>query len=192
LLPRVFTKFSDVVWLVVLTLPGLITGAGMWLLLSQPKNDPMLFVKTKTARPRVWLRRMIWIGIALAALVPLYFLSIYAYAESRIMLAKNQGVYSTAEAALVATYSQAYGGANVVSVENVKTGPNYPDGRMPFLWFGTATIRFDRIPSGYDKASVWGGSYLMHVQDGWVFMPEACFPEFVGWVMELYHLEGVH
>ncbi len=191
LLPGSFTKSSDLVWLVVLTFPGMITGVGMWLLLRRPESEIGLQSPAKTAQQRPWLRRILWIGMVLAALVPLYFVSIYAYAASRIALAMNQGVYPTVEAALIGTYSLGYGGAKVVSVENIQTGPNYRSGQMPFLWFGTATVKLDRIPRGSNRAYFWGGSYFMHTREGWVFMPESSFPEFVGWVMELYHMEGV-
>jgi hypothetical protein len=30
----------------------------------------------------------------------------------------------------------------------------------------------------------------MHVRDGWVHLSEGAFPEFIGWVMELYGQEG--
>lgn len=129
--------------------------------------------------------------MVLAALVPLYFVSIYAYAAANIALAKNGGVYPTVEEAVIGQNSRSWGDAKVTSVEILHTGPNYHDGKMPFLWFATYRVKYDRIPPGYDKDNVMGGSFFMHVQGGWVFMSEGTFPEFIARVMELYHMEGV-
>jgi hypothetical protein len=191
LLLRTFTNFSDLVWLIVLTFPGMITGVGMWLLLRQPESEVRLPAPAKAVQPRSWRKRMLWIGMVLAALIPLFFVSIYAYAAGNIALAKNQGVYPTVEAAVIGHSSRAWGDAQVTSVENIQTGPNYRDGNKPFLWFATYTVKYDRIPPGYDKDNVMGGNFFMHVRGGWVFMSEGSFPEFIAWVMELYHLEGV-
>jgi hypothetical protein len=191
LLPRVFTKISDLVGLIVLTFPGVITGVGMWLLLRQPESEVRLPTPAKAVQQRAWLKRILWIGVVLAALVPLYFMSIYAYAAANIAMAKNGGVYPTVEAAVIGHHSKGWGDAKVTSVEIIHTGPNYHDGKMPFLWFATYTVKYDRIPRGYDKDNLMGGNFFMHVREGWVFMGEGSFPEFIAWVMELYHMEGV-
>jgi hypothetical protein len=190
-LQPVISSYGSLVAFLAFALPGTITGVGMWLLLKQAQINVAPISHSRVFPQRRRLNRILWTGVVLAALVPLYFLSIYTYAAARIALAKNQGVYPTIEAAVIATNSQGFGDAQVISVENVRAEPNYGDGRQPFMWYGTATINLDRIPRGYTKASFHGGSYYMHVRDGWVFMPESAFPEFVGWVMELYHMEGV-
>ena len=130
--------------------------------------------------------------MVLAALVPLYFVGIYAYAAANIALAKNAGVYPTTEAAVIGTYSRGrFGDAKVISVGDIHTSINNHDGSMPFLWFATATLKYDRNMPGHNKDYELGGSYFMHVRGGWVFMCEGSFPEFIAWVMQLYHLEGV-
>jgi len=191
LFPPVISSYTVLAALLVLTLPGIITGMGMLLLLKQSKIKFLPEARTRSVAPRHWLRRLAWTGGVLVVLVPLFFVSIYVYATAQITLARNQGVYPTVEAAVIATNSHGYAGAQFVSVENIHTGPNYADGRQPFIWFGTATIKLDRIPPGHTRAEIGSGSYYVHVHDGWVFMSEGAFPEFVGWVMELYHLEGV-
>ena len=189
---RVYTKFSDFIWFIALTFPGVITGVGMWLLLRQPEGEVRLPTPVKAVQQRAWLKRILRIGMVLAALVPLYFVGIYAYAAANIALAKNAGVYLTVEAAVIGTYSRGrVGDAKVISVENIRTTINNHDGSAPFLWFGTATLKYDRNLPGHNKDYELGGSYFMHVQGGWVFMSEGSFPEFIAWVMQLYHLEGV-
>ena len=50
----------------------------------------------------------------------------------------------------------------------------------------------DRAPEGHDLDYYQSGSYYVHVKEGWVLVGEGAFPEFIGWVMELYNMEGVN
>jgi len=50
----------------------------------------------------------------------------------------------------------------------------------------------DQAPEGNDLDYYQSGSYYIHVKEGWVFVGEGAFPEFIGWVMELYNMEGVN
>jgi hypothetical protein len=179
--------------LVILLLPGIISGAGLWLLLRQLKPDSVrqeqaVGLKVKSRR----FPRLAWVGIRLVAVIPLYFLCIWIYAASQLALAKNNGVYPTVEEAIIAKASQGWVGAEVIRVENVHARPNRFDGSQPHVWFGGATIYLDRVPEGEHWTKYYSGSYYIHVREGWVLVPEGAFPEFIGWVMELYGLEGVH
>jgi hypothetical protein len=185
-----FTSLFELVG--ILVLPGVVTGIGWWLLLGQPRTrwlsqPPEKLSKAPTRR----LPRLAWIGLGLAAAIPLFFACIWVYAVSQLALAKNNGVYPTVEEAIIA-HSQGWGGAKVVRIEDVHARPNRRNGSQPYLWFGGATIYLDRVPQGGNRSQYASGSYYIHVQDGWVFMSEGAFPEFIGWVMELYGLEGVH
>jgi len=135
--------------------------------------------------------RLLRIGAVLAALVLSYFVCLYTYAVVRITQARHQGVYPTAEAAAIATYSQGFGGAEVRSIDVINCGPNEPSGRPAFIWFCTALVTMDQAPSGYERSTFLNGSFFIQLQDGWVFMPEQAFPELVGHAMSFYHLEGV-
>ena len=77
--------------------------------------------------------RLLRIGAVLAALVLSYFVCLYTYAVVRITQARHQGVYPTAEAAAIATYSQGFGGAEVKSIDVINCGPNEPSGRPAFI-----------------------------------------------------------
>jgi len=187
---RSFTSLGEL--LIVTMLPGLITGLGLWILLreSQPESARQAVETPKITGRRS--SRIAWIGLGLGALVPMFFLCIWIYTISQIALAKNEGIYPTAEEAVIAINSQAWGGAEVVRLEDVRASPNRRDGSQPHVWFGGATVILDRVPQGWDRTQFSAGSYFLHVKEGWVHVSEGAFPEFMGWVMEFYGLEGVN
>jgi hypothetical protein len=185
--------FNSLAELMVLLLPGAITGLGLWLLLNQSHPKMTNEVRREASRQNSrWLPHRVWTGLGLAALVPLFFVCIWVYAASQLALAKNGGIYPSAEEAVIGNNSQGWGGAKVISIENVRAGPNRFDGTQPHVWFGGAKVYLDRVPEGGNRDWYLAGSYYIHVRDGWVLVPEGAFPEFIGWVMELYHMEGVN
>jgi hypothetical protein len=180
-------SFESVVELaVILVLPGAIIGLGLWRLLrhSLPKTQP----DQRREPDRVsHLRRA---SLALAALVPLFFLCSWVYTASQLELAKNQGIYNSPEEAVIARNSGGFGGAEVVRIEDVRARPNrgHP---QSLVWFGRATVYMDRVPQGYTWTQYSAGSFYIRVREGWVHVSEGAFPEFIGWVMRLYKMEGV-
>jgi hypothetical protein len=184
------TSLSE--FLVFLMLPGLVTGVGIWILLKQSQASEL--VEEQESIPDRPHRRSIkwpWAVMGLVSLILLFFLYSWIYATSQIELAKNKGIYATAEEAVIARNSQGWGGAQVVKVVGVHAGPNRRDGSQPHVWFGGGTVYLDRVPQGWDREHYLAGSFYIHVREGWVHVPEGAFPEFIGWVMELYNLEGV-
>ena len=178
--------------LIVPMLPGLITGLGLWILLRglQPETAGEAVETPKATRQGS--SRIAWIGLGLVALVPMFFLCIWLYATSQLALAKNEGIYATAEEAVIAKNSQGWGGAKVVRLEDVQASPNFGNGFQPHVWFGGATVYLDRVPQGWDRTQYSAGSYFIHVKEGWVHVSEGAFPDFIGWVMEFYGLECVN
>ena len=177
--------------LILLILPGGITGIGIWLLIrnSQPKEGyanlaPSAIIEKRSIPA-------IWIGLGLVALIPMFSVFIWIYAASQLALAKNEGIYSTVEEAVIIKNSQDWGGAEVLRLEDVRASVNQHDGSQPHVWFGGARVYLDRVPQGWDRTEYSSGSYYLHVKEGWVLVPEGAFPEFIGWVMELYGMEGV-
>jgi hypothetical protein len=136
-------------------------------------------------------KKLPWIVAGLISLVPLFFLFTWVYTTSQIVLAKSKGIYATPEEAIIARNSQGWGGAEVIKVEDVHASPNSWDGSQPHVWFGGGTVYLDGIPVGWDRTQYQSGSFYLHVKEGWVHVPEGAFPEFIGWGMELYDLEGV-
>lgn len=194
LLPRTsLTNLFEIVRaLLMLSLPGVISGLGLWLLLrhSRAEKAPAREGTTSHARIGIW-RSAARIALALVAAAALFFLMIWVYAASQLSLAKARGIYPSVEEAVIGTNSAGWGGARVISITDIQTGPNRWDGSQPHVWFGTAIVKFDRIPDGYSRLTSYVGSYYIHTREGWVFMGEGAFPEFIGWVMDLYHMEGV-
>jgi len=178
--------------LIILILPGGITGLGIWFLLrkSQPEDENASRESYVTTGKRTL--PAVWVGLALAALIPAFFLCSWIYATSQLALAKNEGIYSTVEEAVIIKNSQGWGGAEVIKLEDVRASVNQHDGSQPHVWFGGARVYLDRVPQGWDRTEYSSGSYFLHVREGWVHIPEGAFPEFIGWVMELYGLEGVN
>ncbi len=184
-------SFTSLAELAVLALPGAISGVGLWLLLSQSHPDMLPPERIEASgEKRRRLPRFVRVGLGLAALVPMFFACIWAYAASQLVLAKNGGIYATPEEAVIERNSQGWGGAKVVRIDNVRAGPNRANAQ-PHVWFGGADIYLDRIPQGGNRDHYSSGSFYIRVREGWVFVPEGAFPEFIGWVMELYHMEGV-
>jgi hypothetical protein len=134
----------------------------------------------------------IGLGFGMVALVPMFFLCLWIYAATQLALAKNEGIYPTVEKAVIMRNSQGWGGAQVIKVEDVRASVNRHDGSQPHVWFGGARVYLDRVPRGWDRTEYSAGSYFIHVEGGWVHVPEGAFPEFIGWVMALYGMEGVN
>ena len=195
LLPRVtITNTAGMVRaLLFLALPGAISGLGLWLLLLLSRPEKVAANEIAVPRTRVPRRqaaaRMV-LGLVSAAAV--FFFLIWAYAASQLSLAKDRGAYPTVEGAVIGYNNTGFGGARVVSITNIQTGLNRHNGSQPYVWFGTATVKLDRVPAGLSRSSYFAGSYYIHTREGWVFMGEGTFPEFIGWVMALYNLEGVN
>jgi hypothetical protein len=179
--------------LVILMLPGLFTGVGIWMLLKQSQTavtdkEQEVYPDTTKRRTRKWPRVL----IGLVILVPLFFAFCWFHATSQIEIAKSKGIYATVEDAVIERNSQGWGGAQVVKIESVRASPNRWDGSQPHVWFGGCRVYLDRVPEGWNRTQYSAGSYYLHVQEGWVHVPEGAFPTFIGWVMELYDLEGVN
>ncbi|MGA9531760.1 MAG: hypothetical protein WBR18_03510 [Anaerolineales bacterium] len=185
------TATSLLEFVVIVLLPGAVSGVGLWLLMNKAAEERYRNVavdKSRTGRFRI--PRVIWLGLGILSLVPLFFLGIWAYAASQLALAKQEGVYRTAEEAVIASNSEGWGGAEVVGIDYVHAGPDSSNS-LPHVWFGGATVFLDRVPTGGTRDYYVNGSFYIHTRDGWVHVPEGAFPQFIGWVMELYGMEGV-
>ncbi|MBN2148936.1 MAG: hypothetical protein JW726_16225 [Anaerolineales bacterium] len=191
LTPTYFTSIFDMLGLWVLLLPGTITGLGIWFLLwrVQPAELPANpWAERKKERLAQRITRLV-AGSTL--LIAFFYFAIWAYAASQLALAKEAGIYPTIEEAIIGSHMDGWGSAKVIAVSPTHAGPNRGDGSQPHVWFGTATVTFDRVPEGWHTNQYATGNFYIHVRDGWVFVGESTFPEFIGWVMELYHMEGV-
>ena len=186
---RSFTSLAE---LMVLLLPGAITGLGLWLLLSQ-SHHVMTYqaqLKAPQANDRR-LTRLSRIGLGLAALVPLFFVCSWVYAASQLALAKNAGIYSTPEEGMRALAQKSYSTDRRVKI--VSAGPNSSDGSQPHIWYVIAEVRASSRadgsalgPNGCDAP----GSFFIQTKEGWVHVSEGAFPEFVGFWMKVFGWAG--
>ena len=159
----------------------------------QDPLQPTMIYRMQTGEDRDKSRRLprlALFGIGAAALILIFFACCLVYAASQLAWAKNEGIYPTVEEAVIRRNSQGWGGARVVRIENVRAEPNSRNAQ-PHVWFGTATVYMDRAPQGRTWDHYLAGSFYIHVREGWVHVPEEAFPEFIGWVMELFNMEGV-
>lgn len=175
--------------LMIVGLPGLISGVGMRMLIAR---DPSLTGHPVVPLTLKFKNNLNWkiLGAALLGVAFAFLLGTWGFAKSQLALAKDQGIYASPEEAILARANLGWGQAQVIGIENVHAGPNYHDGSLPHVWFGGADVYLDRVPEGgrWDHYAI--GSYYLHVDQGWVHVPEGALPEYIGWVMALYGLEG--
>ena len=178
-----FTSIPEFLFFILA--PFAVTGLAQFLLLRQGGITENKKQKTEDGKR---------IGLALLAivlLIPLFFAGSWVYATGQLTLAKAKGVYATPEEGMESLLLQGLGEYPVERVEIMTAGVNQHDGSQPHVWFVTAWVFADQRPDGKPtERGYGGGSYFLRVEDGWVHVPEGAFPEFVGWVMELYGLEG--
>jgi len=86
---------------------------------------------------------------------------------------------------------------NITQIEQAAT--NSFDGSDPHIWYVIFTVHAqNRIPCDPENpgpplhrgTSESGGSFYLHTKDGWVWMPEGRFPEFIGHWMKKLDLAG--
>ena len=142
-------------------------------------------------RQTIWPRRLALALLASLLLVALFFAATWVYAAGQLTMAKAEGIYATPEEGMESLLLQGFGDYPVPQVKIVSAGVNSHDGSQPHVWYVTGWVLADQRPDGKPVARAYGGgSYFLRVEEGWVHMSEGAFPGFVGWVMELYGLEG--
>jgi hypothetical protein len=142
---------------------------------------------------RSWLVALaLAIGLAVTVIVLLLAVA-WTYTTVQLDLASAQGVYPSAEAAMLALIDRSY--QQPEDVQIIYAGTNSFDGSDPHVWYAIACVwggtRRDGSPVGsarhdYDQP----GIYFLATQDGWVFVPEGALPEFIGYWMEVFGLAG--
>lgn len=154
-------------------------------------EEEQLYHKIKRVFLKRRLKRIGRAVLLLAALIPLYYGCLYAYAGIQIARAKQLGVFPTLEDAVYSLSAGEFKGARVVRVDINHTEPCSPDGKLPFIWCVYSTLFYDQAPKGYDHAIFRGYSSYYHLPEGWVFMPGDIFPGFIGGIMQRFGMEAV-
>lgn len=129
-----------------------------------------------------------------AVLVPLVCLAVvWIYTNSQIVLAKSRGIYESAEAGMRARIDEGYVGLK--KVEIVTAGPNFPNGKLPHVWFVSARVYADQRSDGKAVGNErndfdFPGSFFLKTRSGWVWVPEGAFPVMLGKLMEFFRMTG--
>ena len=78
-------------------------------------------------------------------------------------------------------------------IKILHAGPNYRDGSRPYVWYVIAEVRAaaraDGSPLGHNGCDA-PGSYFLQTREGWVYVPEGAFPEWISNWMDAFHLAG--
>jgi len=160
--------------LFVILAPFAITGLALFLLLRQGDI-------TENGK-RVGLA-----ALAVLLMIPLFFAGSWVYVTGQLTLAKAIGIYATPEEGMTQTVIKGAGEYPVERVEIITARVS----SQPRVWYVRAWVFADQRADGKPTPRGYGAwSHFLRVEEGWVHVPEGAFPGFVGWVMELYGLEG--
>lgn len=174
-------------------LPGIISGAGIWILLQREAAVHPQAAQTPPAHEAIpWPRRLIRVGVTLAIVAAVFFAGVWINVSAMLLNAKAGGAYPTLEEAITQHASQGWedSGASVLSVSNVETSREVVDGVRQHVRWGCARIQLDRIPARHRGSAFPICTQYVHTRDGWVLMGEGLAP-FAGWAMEIFNLEGL-
>jgi hypothetical protein len=136
----------------------------------------------------------VFIPILILLMIPLLCAAdVFLYSTTQLAIARSQGVYASPQAAMLARIEENYRGIQKATIFHA--GPNFPNGKLPHVWYVSARVYADRRSDG--KALGNGksdfdfpGSYFIKMKDGWVYIPESAFPELIGRVMEALGMTG--
>jgi hypothetical protein len=136
-------------------------------------------------------KTILLVSLALVACVILIPACAYGYTVFQLGLGRLEGVYPSPEEGMRSRIEDSYVGIQRIDIDYA--GPNAHDGSNPHIWFVTARVYAEQRgdgsslhPNGYDNP----GSFYLKVHDGWIHRPEGSFPELIGFLMKMFHLEG--
>ncbi|OGO38173.1 MAG: hypothetical protein A2W35_08615 [Chloroflexi bacterium RBG_16_57_11] len=117
----------------------------------------------------------------------------WVYTTVMLGVARADGVYASAEEGMLALIEEVY--AQPYEAEIAYAGTNSDDGSDTHIRYVIACVWGDKRKDGSPVGSVrhaydQPGSFFLHTKDGWVFMPEGAFPNFIGFWMKVYGLAG--
>jgi hypothetical protein len=134
------------------------------------------------------------IVLGICQFVVLFFAFTWFYTTGHLASARHRGVYASPEAGMrQLIIARSY--VNVQKVEIVHAGTNSFDGSNAHIAYVIAKVWAEKRADGTLIKNRWGnpevpGSYFLHVNDGWVWVSEGSFPEFIGFGMKVYGLAG--
>ena len=115
----------------------------------------------------------------------------WIYTTTQLRIARSKGVYASAEQGMLAMVDEHYPADRDMRI--LYAGTNSFDGRQPHIWYVIAEVhassRADGSELGHNGCDAPGLFYLQ-TKEGWVFVPEGAFPEFIGFWMKVFDLAG--
>jgi len=140
------------------------------------------------------LLRVALIVICIIAVVSGFTYWSWSFTTTRLNAARSIGVFPSPSEGQLMLVQSGYVGikeARIVSAEQ----ETFPLGGGHHVWFVTVCVwakaRADGSPVGSATHDFdYGGSYFVDTHEGWVLMPEASSPLFVGFWMPIFDLAG--
>lgn len=129
--------------------------------------------------------------LAIAILTLVLIATLWFYTTLNLEIAKREGIYETPEDGMRVRVTESW--IDVEKIEITYAGPNSFDGSNPHVWYVIARVWADRRANGkpiHQRGYDSPGSFFLHVQEGWVHVPEGRFPELVGFGMQLFGLSA--
>ncbi len=181
----------------LITLPAIITGGVLFLLLQQTRvtvSEPITTSIPLTNKSQAKRKpKSVRVTASVLAFILFCLVAPLVWTVGQLTLAKADGIYNTPEEAMTAKIMRDSGEYEIERIDILDAKPNYQDGRLPHVWFVGANVYGDFRPDGKStapKGYYGGGSFFIKVADGWVHVPEGAFPGMIGRVMAWYELEG--
>ncbi len=117
----------------------------------------------------------------------------WSYTTSRLNSARSIGIFPSPSEGMLALVH--YDWTGIQEAKIVHAEPETAFGGGPHVWYVTACVwaesRADGSPVGASTHNFDSpGSYFVDTKDGWVLMPEASLPLFVGFWMRIFGLAG--
>lgn len=140
------------------------------------------------------LRRIGLIAICLIALAIGFTIWSWSFTTSRLNSARSTGVFPSPSEGMLTLVQSGYVGIQEARIVHAKQ-EIFPVGGGPHVWFVIACVWAESRADGSAVGSSnhdfdFPGSYLVDTPEGWVLMPEASSPLFVGFWMKVFGLVG--
>ena len=139
---------------------------------------------------------LLWIALMAGIVymcVGVILFSSWIYTTNQLRAARERGVFSSAEEGIRSRIVENY--IEPDDYQIIYAGTNSFDGSSSHVWYVIACVwgghRLDGSSIGSKKHDYdQPGHFFLNTRDGWVYMPEGAFPEFIGFWMKVFGLAG--
>ena len=132
------------------------------------------------------LRPILVIILVVAAIFGVGRLAAWIYTTSVVNQALADGVFPTAEDAMLNMLRENY--TSITDIDIINAGPDSHDGNQPYVWYVTAEVRAasraDGSEMGHNGCDA-PGTFFFQTHEGWFHVPEGPMTSFLaGWMSE--------